>query len=116
MLFLVLQIFVLKQEKYLDALLLALFDAGITDSTVVDCKDLMQTIAHETAEPPPIFGSLRHFLNPLYNNRKMIFTVMKEEQAVTARKVINEIVGDIEKLDIGLLLTVPLLNVEGLKG
>ena len=107
-------LFILNKVEVLSELLAQLMNAGISGTTVVDCEGAMRVLGHSDAEPPPIFGSLRQFLNPQRENGKLILTVLTDAQVPVAKQIINQVVGGIEKPDTGIIVTMPLTSVEGL--
>ena len=67
-----------------------------------------------TSSAPPIFASLRKFMNPDQEHNKLVLTVLSEEQYPRVRKVVADVVGDITAPGTGIIFTVPITNVEGL--
>lgn len=107
-------VLIFNKVELLPSLLAKLLNAGIYGTTVLDCEGAMRVLGQDTIEPPPIFGSLRQFLNSQHHAGKMVLSVLTDTQAPVAKKIINEVVGGIEKPDTGILFTVPLTSVEGL--
>lgn len=105
---------VLNRIDCLADLLAKWMAAGISGTTIVDCEGMVQVLGASSIEPPPIFGALRQFLNPEREKGKLLFTVLSDAQVETAKKIINEVVGGIEKPDTGIVFTIPLTSVEGL--
>ncbi|MDO4572657.1 MAG: hypothetical protein Q4C13_04745, partial [Clostridia bacterium] len=64
-------------------------------------------------EPPPIFGSLRQFINPAHESGKMFFMVLRDEDVPRVRAVIHQVAGDLKLPNTGILFTVPVMNWEG---
>ncbi len=94
-------------------LLAALLEAGVKGATVVDCKGMLTALDESSVEPPPIFGSLREFINPEHQSGKMFFMVLKDEDIRTVRETIHQVVGNLKLPNTGILFTVPVMNWEG---
>lgn len=111
-----LQVFILNQVDLLPRVLSGLMAAGVTGTTVLDCKGGLQVMgqSEDLDDAPPIFGSLRKFLNPGPAEGRLLLTVLDEKKLPASRKVISEVVGDISKPGTGIFFTVPITNVEGL--
>ena len=111
-----LQVFILNQVDRLPRLLSGFMAAGVTGTTVLDCKGGLQVMgqAANLDDAPPIFGSLRQFLNPGQAEGRLLLTVLDESKLAASRKVISEVVGDIAKPGTGIFFTIPITNVEGL--
>ena len=94
-------------------LLKALMEAGVKGATVVDCKGMLTALNEASDDPPPIFGSLRQFINPEHESGKMFFMVLRDEDVPTVREVIHRVAGDLKLPNTGILFTVPVMNWEG---
>ncbi len=106
-------IYITKQLEKLPAVLSGFMEEGVKGATVVDSQGALRTILADGEEAPPIFGSLRKFLNPRGEEEKMVFVVLPEEQVETAKNVIRRNV-DLTLPDTGIFFTVPVTDVEGL--
>ena len=95
-------------------ILTSFHEAGILGTTVIDCHGALRRVEGSDIEPPPIFGSLRHFLNPKYTSGKLMLTVLNDDQVSAAKTVIKDVAGDIAETDIGVLFTVPVTSAEGI--
>lgn len=111
-----LMILIFNRVELLSGLLAKLLNAGIMGTTVVDCEGAMRVLGQNTIEPPPIFGSLRQFLNPQRQAGKLCMTVLTDAQVPAAKKIINEVLGGLDNPDTGIMFTLPLTSVEGLAG
>ncbi len=107
-----LQVLILREVDLLHDLLAAFTDAGVQGSTVLD--GALQVLGQASDDAPPIFASLRKFMNPDQEHNKMVLTVLSEEQYPRVRKVVADVVGDITAPGTGIIFTVPITNVEGL--
>ena len=90
-----------------------LLSKGIHGATSVDCKGMLKSINDSDIEPPPIFGSLRKFINPNYQSGKMIFIVLRDEDIPVVKAAVHKICGDLRLPNTGIFFSVPVMNWEG---
>ena len=90
-----------------------LLSKGIHGATSVDCKGMLKSINDSDIEPPPIFGSLRKFINPDYQSGKMIFIVLRDEDIPVVKAAVHKICGDLRLPNTGIFFSVPVMNWEG---
>ena len=91
-----------------------LIEVGIQGATVVDCQGMLTTLSEcSTEDAPPIFGSLRQFINPCRQNNKMIMVVLKDEDIPTVKEIVHHVAGDLKQPNTGILFTLPIMNWEG---
>lgn len=109
-----LQVLILRQVDLLPELLSEFTRIGVQGSTVLDCDGALQVLGQASVDAPPIFASLRKFLNPDQEHNKMVLTVTSEEMYPALRKAVGSVIGDIEAPGTGIIFTVPITNVEGL--
>ena len=102
-----------SNTETVEPILNGLLENGISGATTVDCKGMLRVLNESTSEPPPILGSLRHFLNPEHESRKMILIVLKDEDVPIVKEIIHRICGSLKQPNAGILFTVPVMNWEG---
>ncbi|HQQ39895.1 MAG TPA: hypothetical protein PLR57_00160 [Clostridia bacterium] len=91
-----------------------LLEAGISGATVVDCQGMLTTLSEcSSVDAPPIFGSLRQFINPCRQTNKMIMIVLKDEDIPTVKEIIHSVAGNLKEPNTGIFFTVPVMNWEG---
>ena len=74
------------------------------------------SISSETIHPPPVFGSLREYLNPeSAAKNKLLLCAMEDEKVAVAKQIANEVTGGLSKPNTGVMFCLPLLSHEGLK-
>ncbi len=105
---------ILSKTECLPKILSGLMQAGIKGTTVLDCDGSLTILSDHQDDAPPIFGSLRQFLNPTHEHAKLLLAVLRDEQVSVAKKIINDTVGGIEKPNTGIIYTISLTDVEGL--
>lgn len=106
-------IHITNQESSITPILSKMMDAGIQGATIVDCKGMLTTLNESSIEPPPIFGSLRQFINPERQSGKMIFVLLKDEDVPSVKAIVHSVAGDLKLPNTGILFTVPVMNWEG---
>lgn len=107
-------VLVLNKEEFLESILTAFVEVGITGATIIDSVGMGRVLAYDV----PIFAGLRATTQAYqakpYN--KTIFTVIKDDNMLKqAIEVIEEIV-DLNVPGTGLLFAFPLSVVKGLAG
>ena len=107
-------VLILNKTECLPKLLGEFLSAGIKGATIYDSMGEVQYIGHETVEPPPIFGSLRKFINPDHEQNKSVLVILRDEQVEAARAIVNKVTGGLDKPGTGIIFTVPVSFVEGI--
>lgn len=107
-------VLILNKTECLPKLLGEFLSAGIKGATIYDSMGEVQYIGHETVEPPPIFGSLRKFINPDHEQNKTVLVILRDEQVEAARAIVNKVTGGLNKPGTGIIFTVPVSFVEGI--
>jgi nitrogen regulatory protein P-II 1 len=103
-------VIVLNKEEFLDNVLEAFIEAGITGATIVDSVGMGQTLAYHI----PIFAGLRRSIKTSDYN-KMIFSVVQNDQTLQeVIKLVEEVI-DFSIPGTGLLFVVPLSLVKGFR-
>ena len=108
-------VLILNKTECLPKLLGEFLSAGIKGATIYDSMGEVQYIGHETVEPPPIFGSLRKFINPDHEQNKTVLVILRDEQVEAARAIVNKVTGGLDKPGTGIIFTVPVSFVEGIR-
>ncbi|MGA1864392.1 MAG: P-II family nitrogen regulator [bacterium] len=103
-------VIVLNKEEYLNDILEAFVEVGITGATIVDSVGMGHKLAYEI----PIFAGLRKSIKTSDYNKTIFSVVQDDEILEEAIKLIDEII-DCNEQGSCLLFVVPLLMVKGLK-
>ena len=106
-------IYITKETEKLPAILAGFMEEGIRGATVVDSRGALRTVLNDSEEAPPIFGSLRKFLNPNGEEERMVFVVLPEDKVEPAKAIIRRSV-DLSRPDTGIFFTLPVNDVEGM--
>ena len=72
-------------------------------------------MGHVISEEVPIFAGLRFMFAGAKPHNKMIFSVIEDNKEDPVIKVLRKILGDLSKPGTGIVFTMPLDRVEGLK-
>lgn len=108
-------IYITNRVATVSPILQKMAERGIHGATMVDCEGMLQTLAADSIEPPPFFGSLRKFINPDHEPGKMLFAVLREEQIGVAKSCIHDVCGSLDRPNAGIMFTVPVTSVEGVE-
>ena len=105
----------LKQTELISDLNEELKEIGIHHGTIIDGKSMTKGLSAWSDDSIIIGGMLRRANSIEYNEEcKMLMFILKDEQIEPAKKVIEEVIGDISKPGTGVLFTVPIDFAEGL--
>ena len=103
---------VLHKIEKLDDLLIALQNNGITGGTISDSEGMINTLRNNDNF---IIESLRIFLEDPREASKTLFFILKKDDVLNARKIIDETLGGINNPNTGILFGIDLAFVDGLK-
>ena len=103
---------VLHKIEKLDDLLIALQNNGITGGTIIDSKGMINTLRNNDNF---IIESLRIFLEDPREASKTLLFILKKDDVLNARKIIDETLGGINNPNTGILFGIDLAFVDGLK-
>lgn len=104
-------IFVLNNEEFLEEVLEAYVEAGVTGATILDSEGMGRFLAYEV----PLFAGFKEFMkgNKPYN--KTILSVVKDVATVErVRKLADPLIGGLDNGGTGIMFTVPVDWVSGL--
>lgn len=104
-------ILILNKVEKLEEVLEGFIEIGVTGATVLDSVGMGQIISEEV----PIFAGLRFMFAGAKPHNKTIFSVIKEEKETQTINLLKKILGDLNKPGTGIVLTIPIDRVEGLK-
>ena len=107
-------ILILSNVDCMPNILSEFMKTGIRGTSIVDCEGMLSAIHNSDINPPPIFGSLRQFLNPERPKGKILFTLLPEDKIPEAKEIIDEAVGGLENPNTGICFTISLDDVAGL--
>lgn len=105
-------VIILSEEYSLQNLLHEFLKKGIKGATVLNSKGMARVL--NDPDETSFFGSLKAFLDPDQTG-KTVITLVKDDQVALVSKIIKDTVGDLTQPDTGIMFTIPIDYVEGLK-
>lgn len=106
-------IFILHQTEKLEALLYMLSKVQISGATIMESTGMAQTLFN--SKNGAILDSLQFLLHPTNEENHTILMVLKEDQVPIAKQAIRDVIGDLSQPNTGILFTLPIEEVEGLR-
>jgi nitrogen regulatory protein P-II 1 len=104
-------ILILNKVEKLEEVLEGFIEIGISGATVIDSVGMGQIISEEV----PIFAGLRFMFAGAKPHNKTILSVIKREKEEPVIRLLEKILGDLNKQGTGILFMIPVDRVEGLK-
>lgn len=104
-------VFILNQEEFLEEVMEAYVEAGITGATILDSEGMGRFLAYEV----PLFADFKEFMkgNKPYN--KTILSIVADDSTVLRLKaILDEVVGGMDKPGTGIMFTIPVDWAAGL--
>ena len=97
---------ILKKTELISELNEELKNIGIHHGTIVDAKSMTNGLRAWSDDSIIIGGVLRRAKNFEYNEScKILMFILEDEQLESAKRVINEVVGDISKPGTAIMLS-----------
>jgi nitrogen regulatory protein PII len=104
-------ILILNKVEKLEEVLEGFIEIGISGATVIDSVGM----GHIISEEVPIFAGLRFMFAGAKPHNKTILSVIKREKEEPVIRLLEKILGDLDKPGTGILFMIPVDRVEGLK-
>jgi hypothetical protein len=105
-------VLVLNKTEVLEDILHQMALAGIKGATVLESTGMARLL--KDVDDMPFFSGLRSMLNQNRSQSNTVFVVLEDNQVSTARKIVNEVTGGLDKPDTGIMFSLPTLFVEGI--
>lgn len=106
--------YVLNKTEKLDAILTEFARKNI-GGTVLESMGMARLLSSKHDEDEiPFLGSLRKFLNPEREKNNVIFAIIRDDQLTEAVSVIEEIVGDLNEKNNGVVFSLPIDFTKGI--
>jgi nitrogen regulatory protein P-II 1 len=103
---------VINDPAKVDEILEAFLEIGITGATVLESRGMGKTLVQEQ----PIFAGFEKMLSGRTSTNKTIFSVIEDEEKVEkAICAVGQICGNLGKPATGIVFTLPIARVKGLK-
>ena len=107
-------IIVLNKTECLERLLTSFGNNQIPGATIIDSRGMAQEL--EQFSDMDFMFSLRMLINPAHRENKTIFMVVPEDMVSKVSRIVNDVTGGLDQPDTGILFTVPIDHIEGLRG
>lgn len=107
-------ILVLEKVEKMEEVLVRLRESGICGATILNSTGMAKTLAASGEEY--LFGSLRRFLDLDRKESRTMFVLLKADQIQVAINAIEDVVGDLDQPDTGIVMTVPIDGFKGVQG
>ena len=104
-------VIILNKVEKLEEVLEGFIEEGVTGATIIDSIGM----GHVISEEVPIFAGLRFMFAGAKPHNKMIFSVIHDDKEDPVIKILKKILGDLGRPGTGIVFTIPLDRVEGLK-
>jgi len=106
-------ILILKKVELIDEIIKQLAESGVKGGTIIEGSGMAKALIN--MEDLPIFGMLRHLLvDEEKEICKLMMFVLKDEQVMSTRGTIKNVIGDLNIPNTGIMFSIPLTFVEGL--
>ena len=104
-------LFVLNKEEHLEEVLEVFLELNISGATIIDSIGMGRILAHDI----PIFAGFRNLMQESRPGNKTIMTVVSEDKIDLIIKGIEQICGPLDEPGSGVLITLPVGIVKGIK-
>ena len=107
-------IIILNKIECLQKILESFKLQNIPGATIIDSKGMIQEL-NDNSEDYRIIGSLRELFTPSHTENKTIIMAARDEDVKKISAIVNEATGGLDNPDTGVLFTLPIDYMEGLK-
>jgi nitrogen regulatory protein PII len=105
-------VFICNQPEKLEEILEGFVEIGVTGATIVDTVGMGRLLSSEV----PIFAGFRSMFRGASATNKTIMSVIDDPAKVEeAYAIVEEAVGSLSDPGAGIVFTIPIENVKGLK-
>lgn len=102
---------VINQEERIEEILSGFLEIGITGATLVSTEGMGRLLSSEV----PIFAGLEALAGRTRPRNQTLFSVMDDGKVDAALALLQEVCGDFARPATGILVTLPVNRVLGLK-
>ena len=107
---------VLNKPDYLEELLDEFIEIGVKGATILESQGMGFAMNHGGHGNEPFFGKIRSMIDNSRPYNKTIFAVIEDEETLAnAVKATKRVLGDIYEPGVGMMFTMPVNNVYGMK-
>lgn len=109
-------VLILSKTECMSGIISDIVSGGYGDPTVIDSEGALNILSDSNVEPMPMFGGLRFVVGRARKESKTCLCVLKEADVDAVVGIINKHTGGIDLPDTGIIFTLPLDRVYGLRG
>lgn len=102
---------VINQEERMEEILSGFLEIGITGATLVNSEGMGRLLASEV----PIFAGLQALAGRTRPRNQTVFSVLDDDKVDAALALLQEVCGDFSQPATGIVVTLPVNRVLGLK-
>jgi nitrogen regulatory protein P-II 1 len=102
---------VINQEERMEEILSGFLEIGITGATLINTEGMGRLLASEV----PIFAGLQALAGRTRPRNQTLFSVIDDGKVDAALALLQEVVGDFSQPATGIVVTLPVNRVLGLK-
>lgn len=104
---------ILKHVDLTNQIIHRLAESGVKGGTIIDGTGMANALLN--MEDLPMFGMLRHILADDDKEMcKIMMFVLEDDQIDETKKIIRQVIGDLNKPNTGIMFSIPIMDVEGL--
>lgn len=100
-----------KKEELIDELMKKLAIAGVKGGTVLDSTGMAKSLAN--ADDMPMFDVFKEIVKQQNTTSKTVFFGVEDEKVEIVRNTVNDVFGNLNKPNTGVLMGIPLSFVDG---
>ena len=104
---------IIHDPKQMETILVRMMEAGIRGGSLVECEGVLQAIGASRGEKPPVFSSLRQYLNPDSERKNKM--LLSAEEIGKAHEIVEEVTGGLDKANTGIFLSLPIGFSDGVR-
>lgn len=102
---------VINQEERMEEILSGFLEIGITGATLINTEGMGRLLAAEV----PIFAGLEALAGRTRPRNQTVFSVVDDDKVDAALALLQEVCGDFSRPATGIVVTLPVNRVLGLK-
>ena len=106
-------VLITNQTEKIPAILSEFVEKGIKGATLVECQGMLEALDQASAVPAGTLHTLKQLAGPAQVENKMILVLLNDCKLQAARDAIHNQIGILNKPNVGVMFTLPLLSVEG---